>query len=534
MAYLPVGARVQQLHLVGFTTDQKQLILSARKGAKSGGFMIALDERLVGLIDEVLRREETDGGDRLEQHRRFARQESQLSPREIQARVRSGSSLSRVARDAGVDEDWVARFAAPILAEQAQVVDRARELRYATPRKGLSAQPLGTAVRWNVAARGVRLGDQTFDAGWGALQLIDGSWVVRFAFVSRQRPQVAEWEIDFSDGTVTARNRLASNLGYIPPRTKAPRAELLSADTPPAPPVEAEAADSPARPQARKQAARKVGTQKRAAKKVAGKKVAGKRAASKKVAGKKAASKKVAGKKRAAKKVAAGKVPGKRSAAQKGAVKKRASKKVAGKKAASKKRAGSQSAARKKAVPAARRRPATRPRAKSQAPAKRVAAKKGSRPGRTAAVGKAPKKTTRAKKAKKAKKPGSAKSTATRRPAARQARTDLPDARASATSAWAPEVPREPRSRRRARARQAQELRREAPASPQPSPVPRPPQPTVPADVPSPPSVAAPAVASAPSAGPNRVVTIRADRATPPTESQLGRLRRRRESNSRR
>ena len=47
--------------------------------------------------------------------------ESALSPREIQARIRSGESVEDVARVAGVDRERVERFAAPVIAEREHV-----------------------------------------------------------------------------------------------------------------------------------------------------------------------------------------------------------------------------------------------------------------------------------------------------------------------------------------------------------------------------------------------------------------------------
>ena len=49
--------------------------------------------------------------------------------------------------EAHVDEEWVSRFAAPILAEQEQVIERAQSLAYTAPRKGQSSLPLGLAVQ---------------------------------------------------------------------------------------------------------------------------------------------------------------------------------------------------------------------------------------------------------------------------------------------------------------------------------------------------------------------------------------------------
>ena len=47
---------MQKLHLVGFTTDQKGLILSARRGARSGSFCLAVDQELARSVAESRRR----------------------------------------------------------------------------------------------------------------------------------------------------------------------------------------------------------------------------------------------------------------------------------------------------------------------------------------------------------------------------------------------------------------------------------------------------------------------------------------------
>ena len=54
---------MQQLHLVGFTTDHDGLIYSARRGAKSGSFVIELDDDLVDTIEELLRLRDGGGDD---------------------------------------------------------------------------------------------------------------------------------------------------------------------------------------------------------------------------------------------------------------------------------------------------------------------------------------------------------------------------------------------------------------------------------------------------------------------------------------
>ncbi len=213
---------MQQLHLVGYTTDHDSLIFSTRKGAKSGSFVLPLDERLLATIGDAVRRRLADGEELDVPAEVLApsaapRRQSLLSPREIQDRLRAGRSLEEIATIAGVGEEWVARFAAPVEAERLQVVGRARGLVYAKPRRGESGELLGLSVRWNLADRGVRLTNDEFDDGWSAYQVADHAWMVTFTFESRKRMQEAEWEVDLASGDLVGRNRLASDLGYIEP-----------------------------------------------------------------------------------------------------------------------------------------------------------------------------------------------------------------------------------------------------------------------------------------------------------------------------
>jgi hypothetical protein len=209
---------MQKLHLVGFTADFDGLIFSARKGARSGSFVVPIDARLLKQLAEAERLRE-GGPVRGEEHRlaspRLVRPESALNPREMQDRIRSGWTVDEVAAEAGVDLDWVRRFAAPVLAEVRRVVERSRDAVYDKPRYGLSTLPLGASVRRNVLDRGVRLLDDELDEGWSAYQLDEDVWVVRFAYTSRGRLQEAEWLFDIETEELTSHNRLASQLGHV-------------------------------------------------------------------------------------------------------------------------------------------------------------------------------------------------------------------------------------------------------------------------------------------------------------------------------
>jgi hypothetical protein len=214
---------LRKLHLVGLTTDRDGLIFTARKGSKSGGYIVPLDKKVLAAIAAAGDGSNGDPSDtpapksEVDVVPKRLRSESALTPREMQARLRAGRTIDEVAAEAGVDTEWVARFAVPILAEQAQVVELARSLVYAKPRLGESSEPLGSSVLQNLSDRGVFLPDDVLNNGWSAFQLHDSVWMVRFRYRSRGRDQEAQWEIDVPAGRLRARNRQASDLGYVGP-----------------------------------------------------------------------------------------------------------------------------------------------------------------------------------------------------------------------------------------------------------------------------------------------------------------------------
>lgn len=267
---------MQKLHLVGFTADNDGLIFSVRKGAKTGSFVVPLDANLLQQVAEADRRRNgAPARTEVPTSPRLVRPESALSPREMQDRIRAGWSLEEVAAEAGVDLDWVSRFAAPVLAEVRQVLELARAVGYDKPRFGVSALPLGAAVRRNVLDRGVRLLDEEFDGCWSAYHLDGDHWVVRFAYVSRGRSQEAEWLFDIATGELASRNRLGSQLGHVSStRSRRPARSAVP---------------KPARPATKKGASPTAAAKKVAAERLVATKVAPARPVSKRPASTKAA-----------------------------------------------------------------------------------------------------------------------------------------------------------------------------------------------------------------------------------------------------
>ena len=222
---------MKELRVIGFTSDHGGLILAAKRGTSTESFLLALDDELLtnvararqhaGVADSVpeavTEGESVSGPSKAGSAGGHRSGRSSLTPREIQARLRAGQTVGEVAIEAGVGPDWIDRFAAPVLAEQEAVMARALGARLHTPRRGPSDRTLEASVQRNLADRGVSLSADELRSGWSVGYLLDSEWLVRFSFVSKNRPSIAEWVYDTSSGALSSRNRLATELGFVDP-----------------------------------------------------------------------------------------------------------------------------------------------------------------------------------------------------------------------------------------------------------------------------------------------------------------------------
>jgi hypothetical protein len=229
-----------RLHLVGFTTDLKNLIFGNEPGATSGGYVVSIDPRLRRTLEEVARMEDEAAGTdtmvageeelveeevlveeeavveappRPKRVRAFEDVHSKLTPKEIQALVRQGKSEEQVARLAGTDVAWVRRFTFPILAERAGVIEAVRSGRLSRPRLGPSVLSIGEAIEENLGARHLKMGPQQVDESWKAVRK-NGLWQVSFDFPLGGKRRAARFSFDPETRHVEALNDVAIEIGY--------------------------------------------------------------------------------------------------------------------------------------------------------------------------------------------------------------------------------------------------------------------------------------------------------------------------------
>ena len=246
------GSLVIRLRVVGASEDADELILSNKPRGKKGSHALPIDQRLLDVLqDAVYAKRDRDRADRVQARMREVTLEPKIPPREIQRMLRAGMSPAEVASQAGVDEAYVDQFITPVLYERREIVNDVQELVLEKPKLGPSGLPLGDAVEANLAARRVRMSDESYADAWMATRQDGGPWAVTFVFPFRGRSQTARWRYDPRRKTLIAANRMAMDMGWTSPGRRSVRAAT------------AKPAPSRKRSSARKKPTRKKPTRKR-------------------------------------------------------------------------------------------------------------------------------------------------------------------------------------------------------------------------------------------------------------------------------
>ncbi|MCU1599805.1 MAG: putative DNA-binding protein [Frankiales bacterium] len=188
---------MRELHVVAVSEDGRHVVLAARRGSTKGAFKVALDATLAAALKGDLPRAGDD-------------EVPDVSPKEIQARLRAGESVEEIARSAGVPQARVERYAGPVEGEKARMIDATRSSFVVRGRLGRSAVDLGTAVDAAIGAGGAD------DEGteWSTYRLEDGTWLVEVRWYARKRTRTASWVWDPAQKTATGSDPAATALAH--------------------------------------------------------------------------------------------------------------------------------------------------------------------------------------------------------------------------------------------------------------------------------------------------------------------------------
>lgn len=206
---------MQDLRLVGVHEDGEHLLLSA------GGdnYRLAIDEALRTAVIRPTTTRAPGAGEP---------SDTAMSPREIQARIRSGSTAEQVAAESGLDLDRIRRYESPVLAERNYIVEQARNVEVAGPlpghdgyRSAFGDEPatLGEMVDHRIHAFGI----EPESMNWDSWRRSDGTWEIVASFTAPSAPATqsigeeppARWVFHAARRTVQNANRWAQQLSEL-------------------------------------------------------------------------------------------------------------------------------------------------------------------------------------------------------------------------------------------------------------------------------------------------------------------------------
>ncbi len=152
---------MQEARFVGLTTDGRSLIVEH----DGEHVRLPIDDRVRGALN---------GDVQMQMPMPLT---TQVTPREIQHRIRCGESAADIADKTGVAIELIARFGGPVLAERRHVAQRAQKVT-------VDGVPLGERVR-TLADRGR---DGPVDVRWDAWLGEDAEWRVKATFSDGRTP----------------------------------------------------------------------------------------------------------------------------------------------------------------------------------------------------------------------------------------------------------------------------------------------------------------------------------------------------------
>ncbi|MGH2718582.1 MAG: septation protein SepH, partial [Actinomycetota bacterium] len=247
---------LQKLYLIGFSSDLSMLILSRQRGVKSGGYMVAVDDRLWRTLDEIARlegeaaeAEEAPDPEAspaaaaapapapapepgvVERPAEFATSgtRSRLTPKDIQRELRAGRSVLEVARMAGTEIAWIERFQGPILAEREGIIEAVKSGVLSRPKLGRSGLTVDEAIAANLQERRSPVSTRGKNEGWSVAR-VDGAWEVSYRYSVKGEARDARFNFDVDSRTVKALNAVAAQIGW-----RAEQPVTLEAEVPPEP-----------------------------------------------------------------------------------------------------------------------------------------------------------------------------------------------------------------------------------------------------------------------------------------------------------
>ncbi|HEY9476997.1 MAG TPA: septation protein SepH [Microbacteriaceae bacterium] len=205
---------MQDLKVV--SVEQGALLLAAEDGER---FRVAVDDAVQS---------------KLRQKAPLPANSTKLSPREIQAHIRSGMSAAEVASATGVPLDYIERFEGPVLAERDYIVRSALDVPVHT---AMDIDPITEVVTFGTAIRERLAALDASGETWTSWKNDGGGWVLKLQFTSNEIDHDARWSFEPKkaalapvNGEAVALSQQGDVTAAFVPRLRAVGGETRAAD----------------------------------------------------------------------------------------------------------------------------------------------------------------------------------------------------------------------------------------------------------------------------------------------------------------
>ena len=137
-----------------------------------------------------------------------------LTPREIQAEIRLGTTVAELVAKTGADEEQVAKFAAPIITELRHIVTLARNIRLSLAGDRFTDP---TQIEFGTVMDERLANNRATDISWVSKKTVEGVWLVSAEYKIDLEPAIATWSFDPKNLYLVPENQSALLLSNASP-----------------------------------------------------------------------------------------------------------------------------------------------------------------------------------------------------------------------------------------------------------------------------------------------------------------------------
>lgn len=139
-----------------------------------------------------------------------------LTPREIQAEIRLGTTVEELVAKTGAAEDHIAKYAAPIITELNHIVTLARNIRLSLAGDRFTDP---TQIEFGTVMDERLQNNHAKEIRWSSKKSVEGDWLVSVEYTLAGTPGIATWSFDPKNLFLVPENQSALQLSNAAPLT---------------------------------------------------------------------------------------------------------------------------------------------------------------------------------------------------------------------------------------------------------------------------------------------------------------------------